>query len=207
MGPEALDFLRNERIDWSRIGRAVAYYENLGYQYIEVPWIAPKDVVQDTLPKGARPFGISSPEGSLNAELVGSAEQSFLWMERCGVLQGPGRFVGVSPCFRGDLRSPIHQKTFLKVELYHSLRTVADSYWYPAALVLLSDAEYFFNDEGAETTRVDTNLGCDLFSRGIELGSYGIRHVRGTAWAYGTGLAEPRFSQALQRPPTLESVP
>ena len=38
----------------------------------------------------------------------------------------------------------------------------------------------------------------DLEIAGIEVGSYGIRHHELVGhWAFGTGLAEPRYSQAM----------
>lgn len=44
---------------------------------------------------------------------------------------------------------------------------------------------------------VDTDEGFDLQLGGIEIGSYGKRHHDSFGpWAYGTGLALPRFSVA-----------
>lgn len=43
----------------------------------------------------------------------------------------------------------------------------------------------------------DINLTVD--GEIIELGSYGIRHHKSVLWAYGTGVAEPRFSSALDQ--------
>ena len=45
---------------------------------------------------------------------------------------------------------------------------------------------------------IDTPEGYDIELYGIEIGSYGIRRVRGFSWIYGTMLAEPRFSEAYK---------
>ena len=44
---------------------------------------------------------------------------------------------------------------------------------------------------------VPTKEGYDLMINGIEVGSYGLRMGNGYEWVYGTGLAEPRFSVAI----------
>lgn len=182
-----LDFLDNETIDWSRIGRAVEFYKALGYQYIEVPWVAPSAIIRETLPPGGKPYKLVG-EPLLDIELVGSAEQSLLWMAKRGSLRGftAQRFVGVSPCFRGDERSTVRQKTFMKVEL-----------WAPPFTEVSADAWEFFKEEGAVVNRVTTPNGKDLYVAGLEVGSYGHRTSGEISWTYGTGLAEPRFSQAL----------
>lgn len=45
---------------------------------------------------------------------------------------------------------------------------------------------------------VASGIQKDIVFRGIELGSYGIREHKYLKWVYGTGLAEPRFSNVLQ---------
>lgn len=51
--------------------------------------------------------------------------------------------------------------------------------------------------------RVETSAGWDVEVDGVEVGSYGHNELRdGDApfvWVYGTGLAEPRLSQAIAR--------
>lgn len=43
------------------------------------------------------------------------------------------------------------------------------------------------------------DYGYDLLLSGIEVGSYGFREYKNNKWIYGTGLAEPRFSQAFEK--------
>jgi len=197
--PEPLEFLDNVPIDWSRIGRAVEFYRSLGYAYAEAPWVVPAEIVRETLPPGATPYQISVGDRAFG-ELVGSAEQSFLWLLRRMAIDPVTPIVGVSPCFRGDPRSAIHQKTFMKVELFVPNPDPQEGF-----SKLIADAAEFFHEEGASMKRVITQNGNDLYVGGIEVGSYGVRSVPGPydaistslKWAYGTGLAEPRFSQAL----------
>ena len=49
-------------------------------------------------------------------------------------------------------------------------------------------------------TAVKTDEGYDLEINGIEVGSYGARyHAKIGWWAYGTGLAEPRYTTAMNK--------
>lgn len=177
-------------VDWGRLGRAMAFYAARGYVAVDVPWWVPEDVTATTCTDRGR---VMSVPGS--GDLVGSAEQSFLAMERQGAL-GRGRFVACTPCFR---REPIvdrtHLLSFMKVELYRNDAAT------PAALnETISDAEAFMLSElgvAGSLVRVPTPEGWDLEIDGIEVGSYGVRTFAGCSWTFGTGLAEPRFSTAL----------
>jgi hypothetical protein len=51
---------------------------------------------------------------------------------------------------------------------------------------------------GVDATLFATQEGSDLMYKGLELGSYGMRMTPDISIAYGTGLALPRFSLALQ---------
>jgi hypothetical protein len=68
---------------------------------------------------------------------------------------------------------------------------------------VIKDAIDFFN--GYENVRlVDAPLSNafnnqDIEINGVEVGSYGYRTYEGFNWIYGTGCAEPRLTQALER--------
>ena len=65
---------------------------------------------------------------------------------------------------------------------------------------IMLHASIFFNQHcDREVERVKTAEGYDLQIGGVEVGSYGVRSHRGFKWAYGTGLAEPRFSTVARR--------
>lgn len=191
-------FLGNATIDWLRIGRAVRFYQNRGYHYVEVPWVVPSRITNLTAPLDSKIYSLDD-----NMDLVGSAEQSFLWLAERDELwratrQGTGQkyFVSVTPCFRGDTISPLHQNSFMKVELFCTHGKTID------VLRLAFDAYDFFRSEGVAVQQVDrmsAENSIDLQVCDIEVGSYGIRSRNDMTWAYGTGLAEPRFSVAKRK--------
>jgi hypothetical protein len=194
------------RIDWSLVGRAVAHYESAGFKYVEVPWIVHNSTVNATLPEGKEPFLINRPWSDMHAytpTLVGSAEQGFLQMMLDGKL-GPGRYVTASPCFRDDEVDELHHKDFFKVELCTVLNHMAP-YEYVRSLAVEADAFFrsVFRRAGTlpaeHLQMVETAIGLDIELGGIEIGSYGARYYEGHHWVYGTGLAEPRFSQAMAK--------
>ena len=82
----------------------------------------------------------------------------------------------------------------MKVELFSPVTTHYTE--------LISDAQAFMSSEGLHSQIVilDAN-NRDLYAHGIELGSYGQRHMKLKTvldWTYGTGIAEPRFSEVLK---------
>lgn len=185
-------------IDWSLIGKAVDFYYSARFKYIEVPWIVEPLTIMATLPQGRRPFYVDSCDPRVDVSaLVGSAEQSFLQMMLDGKLSR-GSYVAVSPCFRDDDVDELHHKDFVKCELI----VVTDG---PSSLArvreLAMEAALFFRKIGGVDSQhlrlVETDTGLDLELGGIEIGSYGARSWEGHHWIYGTGCAEPRFSQAM----------
>lgn len=174
------------RINWPRIGRADEYYRTL-YQYVEVPWVVNRVFIAATAPPG------SSICSTNTGDLVGSAEQGFLALSAGGKIRNDVHYYSVSPCFRGaPPDDPYHNLHFMKVELYYPTGTPKD------VGRMVEAAAKFFALEGAIPEIVKTPEGFDLNVGGVEVGSYGYRSVGDHAWVYGTGLAEPRFSQALR---------
>ena len=183
-------------IDWALIGKAVDFYESARFKYVEVPWIVSDEAVNATLPEGARPMRVAFGG---ERSLVGSAEQSFLQMMLYDKLE-PGSYVAASPCFRDDVVDEWHFKDFLKVELIMVVDQPAPREY--ARSLAMEAAVFFRKVGGAESQHlrlVETAIGLDLEYGGVEIGSYGVRSNRGHHWVCGTGLAEPRFSQALTR--------
>ncbi len=186
----------SDLIDWELLGQAVSFYQRLGYTAVDVPWWAPRSVVQETCHDPDRIMDIHVP-GEPVASLVGSAEQSFMYLRRTGSLS-PGRYVACTPCFRNEpVADRLHLQRFMKVELFDNRAATF------ASLTIndvLADAGAFFRRyvDHESLVKVRTQDGWDLELAGIEIGSYGIRRSAGDdhAWVYGTGLAEPRFSTA-----------
>lgn len=189
------------KIDYKLIGEAVAFYESIGFTYVEVPWAVSEDAIRATLPHPFPAMELGRDHGDRGLSvmypwtnyLVGSAEQGFLTLDL-----EEGAYVGVTPCFRiEDENDILRQDMFMKVELFDNRpkATVAQT---------LTAAERFFRDQlnpvffrPKSLQRVETPFGYDLELGGIEIGSYGERsHPDLGRWVYGTGLACPRFSVA-----------
>ncbi len=170
-------------IDYCAIASSIEFYRARGFRYIEVPWMVSKPAYYETKPDGVRDFS------TLDGFLVASGEQSFMQMLSDGVLP-KGDFVCCTPCFRDEKEDEIHKRFFLKVELIS-----VGSRDYKR---LLTAARTNFLRFGAKTDVVSTPIGEDIFLNGIEVGSYGIRGSSFGLFSYGTGIAEPRFSDAFR---------
>lgn len=181
-------------INWMLIGRAIDVYQHAyNYRYVEAPWIVPKSVIEVTLPPGRS--GIHCEDGAL----VGSAEQSFIHMMLEGELE-VGRYMAATPCFRDEVpEDELHLRRFFKVELIEVLPGPTGHEARVQAMA--QDALSFFAGtyDALASVIVPTEQGLDIELHGVELGSYGYREHRGHHWIYGTGIAEPRFSQAVAR--------
>ncbi len=181
--------IMNSPIDWQRLAHAVSFYDNRGFEYLEVDWLIPEKTLLITAPGETCVMRVPGQGG-----LIGSAEQSLLHLHAQGKL-GKGQFMACTPCFRNEAHPDhLHQKHFMKVELYQT---------HPVDEIglhgLIETVRQFFRYQLPDPTVLTlekTEDGWDLLVNGIEVGSYGIRRHGDMAWIYGTGLAEPRFSQA-----------
>lgn len=174
-------------IDWHLIGQAVDHYRwDCGYEYVEVPYAVPTNIIRMTLPPQYEPdyvLGLGC--------LVGSAEQSLLSLDL-----PEGKYMAVSPCFRPEpVLNELYQRHFMKVELLQ----IGPVYLNP--IQMLTDAQRFMS-RYARTEILRTDEGFDLTVADIEVGSYGYREADGRRWACGTGLALPRFDVARKRQQT-----
>lgn len=200
---------------WQNIADAVAYYQKLGYSYIEVPWI-----VDELFSR----FTCSKPEKIIYTErettLVGSAEQSLLAEVCKGALKENQLYMAVTPCFRPEDNDPstYHYPQFHKVELggwsqnLPTANSLFDSIRQDALVFFASFVDknqISFKKEDIEpisvsSYKIETVANLDFYYRDIEIGSYGIRKITSERtevayfWAFGTGLAEPRFSELLK---------
>lgn len=194
-----VDLPRLPEINYALLGEAIAFYKKLGYTYIEAPWAVSDKTVAITCPNPQ-----FSGEVAHMGSLVGSAEQSFLHLDLQRKL-GTGKFVACTPCFRiGDEEGEHHFPTFMKVELYQNGEAnMVD------LLRMIADAGACFRELGADPADLgcpSTDDGWDITLNDLEIGSYGARtHTLEDGsyhfWLYGTGLALPRFEQALEGTP------
>jgi hypothetical protein len=184
-------------INWVRLGEAVEFYKAHGFEYIDTPWYVDYQTVRVTCPVASKIMVVdnNTEEYYNNVKaLVGSAEQGFMQMALDGKLPNVN-YVSCGPCFRDDVVDKLHQKTFMKVELFSRCNSKSEAKM--AAKELRNRAKSFMNHE---PTVVKNKHGWDLELNGIEVGSYGGHYYEGIGWwAYGTGLAEPRYTLALEK--------
>ncbi len=183
-------------INYRRVAKAIKKYQKLGYTYIDTPWLVSDEAVTATLPPNRIGFELGHPTLK-PGRLVGSAEQGFIQMMLDDKLR-PGHYVSAGPCFRDeDPVDRLHQYAFFKVELISYAGT--SSLTETAARVMANDADTVLYDMYGHGGRVvKTPEGWDIEVEGVEVGSYGVREHKGHRWAYGTGLALPRTSQAYK---------
>ncbi len=199
----AVNKMSYPRINYKMISDAVLFYRNHGFHETTVPWIVTTETLKKTLPTDKRAFTVDD-----NACLVGSAEQSFIELMVNDHLYNSKKYVAVTPCFRDDDIDEIHQKYFMKVELFCFFDKgmgSSEKNAYDTVKLMYNCAFKFFSEEAqkysnsSELTFVHVDpRQCDIMLNGIEIGSYGTREINDEyIVAYGTGLAEPRFSLAL----------
>lgn len=182
-------------INYQYLADAQFYYKGLAYSPVEVPWWTSLEVNHITKPEAVR--HIPDYYLPLNDKvLVASAEQSFLALAKEGKLP-LGRLQATTPCFRNELNEDaLHKQYFMKTELIRT-RNVDDI----ALESMISDALGFFElvvPDPYGLAVVKTPDGFDIEYKGVELGSYGIRSCPFLDWVFGTGVAEPRLSTAIQ---------
>jgi hypothetical protein len=195
----------NHPINWLAISEAVDHYCNYGFRYVELPWIVHQEAVYATLPANKTFHKIEPPNPDNDVmprrALVGSAEQGFVQAMIEGRMPH-GTFVAAGPCFRDDPIDKLHQKTFFKVELIEVLANPLDADGQLRKAFHMAEFARGFMSHllttGMELDLVRTADGYDLELDGIEVGSYGYRVYNDNQWVYGTGLAEPRWTQAIE---------
>lgn len=180
-------------INYKFIHDAGVFYESKGFVRIEAPWTVTEAVSCITKPKGKKEFKLEHDDGKV---LVASAEQSFLYLYLKNFLP-KGTFQATTPCFRREAFDSLHTKYFMKTELIDTLNVNTLRLDEVVNIAL----EFFSTILPSKDLKVTgdglTNLAFDIEYKGIELGSYGIRSCDYLEWIYGTGIAEPRVSNAL----------
>ena len=171
-------------INWHNFALAQDYYARHNFKYIEVPWLAPAEIMHITFPGEYR---FKTELG----DLIASGEQAFLYLESKNKLD-PGRYMTITPCFRDEEETKFNFKQFMKLELYITDSVTLENL--QKTISICKDLlENILNGPIEIVSMLDGSF--DLEYQKIELGSYGIREYRGHKWIYATGLAEPRTSQ------------
>lgn len=177
-------------INYRILADSIEYYEFNGFKRIESPWTVTKEISDITKPKNASSFTILEK----NKVFVASAEQSFLYLFNKGFLPH-GQYQSTTPCMRDDSFSLVHTKYFVKNELIKT-----DSTSHEDLMGVINLAWSYFKDVAGNDVKLKQldDGTYDLYLGDIELGSYGIRSCPFLTWIYGTGVAEPRLTRAME---------
>jgi len=169
-------------IDSSLIIDAMNFYKSIGYTPFKVPLIVDHESSWQTKPNDRKDLH------HISGVYVASAEQSFIDLIIKGKIQ-KGRYCAITPCYRDEpVLDETHLNIFLKIELV-SIGIRHD---------VIDDA-FSFMSKFSECEIINTDIGQDIEVNKIEVGSYGKRVINGVDLYYGTGLAEPRFSYAVNK--------
>ena len=175
--------MKDDLIDYGMIQLARSFYEAFGYKSVTVPWLISEETMNITRPVGSRLFE------TFAGCCVASGEQSFLEVRK---KLKPGKYQCVTPCFRDEqVHDELHLQYFIKLELIHVLAEGEE----PDVKEMVNMCLRFFR-YGPCAAAVKTAEGFDITINDIEVGSYGFREHDGFRWVFGTGIAEPRFTQA-----------
>lgn len=190
---------------------ALDFYHNTeGFEAVSAPIVVDADTDTVTKPEKVLPL----IHDMMNEKhYVASGEQSFIQLYKEGKLPKNREFMfNLTPCYRSEMMVTDQSLLmFLKLELIYVPREEDNT---PEGLRFGRDklchaAKDCFIGLGAKeqdikfvATEVPEQF--DIEINGIEVGSYGIRTIKFEngeefSYAYGTGLAEPRFSQAVSK--------
>jgi hypothetical protein len=177
-------------INYDIIHKSIVHYEGYGFVRVEAPWYVNRFVSDITKPPHGTDFGLDNG----NQVLVASGEQSFLELYLHNYLP-KGQFQAVTPCFRDERVDFLHSKYFIKNELIKTDATTPDDLG-----KVINSAVRFYEQyvNGVNVVEVGKNQ-FDIYFKEVELGSYGIRNCDFLTWIYGTGVAEPRLSQVMNK--------
>ncbi len=191
------------KIDYNLIAESEEFYKHFrqGFEYIDVPIWVRLGAVKATLPPFRDAFRIDEI-----GWLVGSAEQGFLdlILDNENKIKYDQLYQSTTPCFRNEDEDELHQKWFIKNELFllvkESNPSVTLDYFIEVAQKNFSR---YLNTDVIYIGGTDNQYDIVSKNYNIELGSYGIREFSlgnlNLKWVYGTGCAEPRLSYALEK--------
>lgn len=182
------------------LSNALDFYKTRGYREVELYPMCNELAYSATSPfeKGSSAYEANRLVGYPFEFLVASGEQSFIDATIQGSLSSDNLYIGTTGCFRPELdRRMLKFPYFTKSELY--LYTKSASKAEEAFQRMANDALAFMSHTHHNLAMILTADGLDIISKKegkfVELGSYGQRYSSslGIHWAYGTGVAVPRF--------------
>lgn len=180
-------------IDWSLLAKAAQFYAQAGFTQTETPYALPEVYHSYTKPHNDPSFILNNGVFKEQPhELVGSAEQGFIYLILNDLVHTQEKLFSITPCFRCDNYDDLHQPWFMKLELFHYSSEFND-------IILMVNLVKKFLELQTKSPLIIVNTtvtSYDLELNGIEVASFGFRVVEGLTFIYGTGLALPRFSIA-----------
>lgn len=211
------------KINYQLIGFANNWYENNSFEQVEVPWMLPQEYNNLTKPieKEDCSFVLQNDIFKDNPqELIGSAEQGFIYLMLNNLLIEGKNYFSMSPCFREEEHfSKYHLPYFFKCELFsyvsiemspkdikkhllYFIECAKELYKKYINQLIKKNESLTVKLEILNTQKNNDELSYDININDIEVGSYGIRKIlfnnKSYYIIYGTGLAEPRFSLAIK---------
>lgn len=188
---------------------ACAHYESHGFTTIDVPWTVTSEVsaiTSDDITYALRSDHV----------MVGSAEQSFLQQmihpdSGYPEIEQGHAYQAITPCFRGDSPDELHKEQFVKLELFQygpykdellqklvCVKSLAMSLFEELIQEFTGEPQHRLLISAVLTGEESFDINMSRFNRPpIELGSYGVRTLGDQHWMYATGLALPRFINAV----------
>lgn len=188
--------MTNPEIRWDLLAEAKAFYESKGYVYTEMSWNVSGEIYEATKPCNEDKEDLYVPQW--DRFLIASGEQALL---ESRFKHQNKQLQTITPCFRSEQEyNSLRRPHFMKLELMLILDQDL-SYKKQTFLLeqVIDDAYAYFSKYSSlnKIVKFDDNTW-DINCNNVEVGSYGIREYQDFRWIYGTGLAEPRFSQAIQ---------
>lgn len=189
--------IMNPPIRYSILADAERYYTSKGFVHCHLPWAVDNRSIESTLP----PSSERKPDALDDSFLVGSAEQAFFQEFRLGHIDADVYYVSTTPCFRQEpVLDKTHYRYFMKTELFCALYNPSVERIDTEVKHLLTVAYHFFSRYLQVSIVANFEGGWDIVSpTNVELGSYGYRRQGELVWIFGTGVAEPRLSDALPK--------
>jgi aspartyl/asparaginyl-tRNA synthetase len=186
---------------------AMTYYGKVcGYRHVDVPMLVSEQVNSITCPNHVVPFKHSNGD-----VYTGSAEQGFLQLLHDMQLDC-GKHMALTPCWRNEpVLDDLHLNVFVKLELIHvpawdnfkHAEELLDDMIHTAMGFVASHTQKNRKSYNIYTVPVSDGgslLQYDIMTKGIEIGSYGIRKdSHDKLYVFGTGIAEPRFTYAINK--------
>ena len=177
-----------------RLQGALDYWQEAGYEFVNLPWLVSRPVIEYTRPPQAQGEDIYTPHGGF----VASGEQSFIQLWLDGKLKGDTRYVGWTPCIRQEpVFDARHHFYFIKAELF--VPCISQEPEEVRHRIVRLAKRYFIYEAGTASVKQIDDDQFDIEVAGIEVCSYGLRTLpTGEPYVYGTALAEPRLSYAIE---------